>query len=208
MVKKTRQGYWVQGHFVPTGSELDAQLTRQRKGDSEYSRSDAKRDSDALQTLGQDLLTLSRARRDALRLPEPLVNALHEHQRLEAHGALRRQRQYIGKLMRSLDENSVAAIRQALHEQHQGSAAQTLALHQAEGWRDALMASDAALTDWLKTHPDADAQALRSLVRQARKDAQPSAAGQTPRHGRAYRDLFKIVRDTLDTSAKDSTHDA
>jgi ribosome-associated protein len=60
------------------------------------------------------------------------------------------------------------------------------------------------LADWLSAHPDTDSQQLRALVRQARKDGLPDKAavshGQFPRQGRAFRDIFKIVRDHLNTS--------
>ncbi len=79
--------------------------------------------------------------------------------------------QYIGKLMRKLDADTVAAIEAALDVQHQGSAKDTLRLHQAEQWRDRLIADDNALTDWLAQAPNTDVQHLRTLVRQARKDA-------------------------------------
>jgi ribosome-associated protein len=204
MAKKTRQGYWVHGHFVHAGSDLDLELKRELKGDTDYSRADAKRDSDALQALGEGLLNLRRSSRDKLDLPEKLIEALDEHKRLDAHGARRRQMQFIGKLMRQLDDDTVAAIRAAVDAQHQGSAAETQALHEAERWRDGLIASDDTVTDWLNQHPDTDVQALRSLIRQARKDAQAPSAGDTPRHGKAYRELFKIVRRALDADPEET----
>jgi ribosome-associated protein len=38
---------------------------------------------------------------------------------------------------------------------------------------------------------------LRALVRQARKDAKPEKPGEALRHGRAYRDIFQLVRECL-----------
>ena len=110
--------------------------------------------------------------------------------------------QYVGKLMRQLEPQALQAVRDALAEQHSGSAQQTLALHAAEKWRDDLIASDDALQPWLQAHPDTDAQQLRALIRQARKDGAPTAdevsRGQAPRRGRAYREIFQIVRDHLE----------
>ena len=197
MARKQRQGYWVRGHFVHAGSELDLELKRELKGDTDYSRADAKRDSDALQALGIALIELPTSSRERLDLPAPLVDALVEAKRLDAHGARRRHMQYIGKLMRKLDQAVVDAARAAVDAQHQGSAEETQALHEAERWRDALIAQDDAVTEWLHAHPETDVQALRSLIRQARKDAKPSPAGETPRHGKAYREIFKIVRQGL-----------
>jgi ribosome-associated protein len=86
------------------------------------------------------------------------------------------------------------AIRTALVEQHTPSAQETLALHAAEQWRDRLIADDDAVGQWVTTCPGTDTQQLRALVRQARKDAKPEKAGEAQRHGRAYRDIFQLVR--------------
>jgi ribosome-associated protein len=72
-------------------------------------------------------------------------------------------------------------------------------LHQAEEWRDRLLADDDAFTEWLQLDPQAEAQPLRALIRQARKDAQAVSEkpGEAQRHGKAYRELFQAVRATL-----------
>jgi ribosome-associated protein len=82
------------------------------------------------------------------------------------------------------------------------SAQETLVLHQAEQWRDRLIADDEAIGQWLNLSPDTDSQQLRALVRQARKDAKPEKPGEALRHGRAYRDIFQLVREKL-TSARE-----
>jgi len=113
--------------------------------------------------------------------------------------------QYVGKLMRKLDPEVVQAARQALEEQHKGSATEKMQLHLVEHWRDRLIASDDALAPWMAEHPDTDTQQLRALIRQARKDAQPAgkeanvqvSQGLAPRKGRAYRELFQLVREHL-----------
>ena len=70
-----------------------------------------------------------------------------------------------------------------------------LTLHRAERWRTELIENDEALTRWMDQHAGSDVQALRSLIRAARKDA---AAAPEQRSGRAYRELFQFVRQTLD----------
>jgi ribosome-associated protein len=187
---------------VAAGSELDLELKRELKGDQDYSRNDAKRDRDAKQQLGEDLLGLGASARAQLNLPEALVLALDEAKKIDAHGARRRQMQYIGKLMRKLDEETLQAVQAALLAQHQGTAEQAQALHEAEDWRDRLIDNDEAVTQWLAEHRDTDAQALRSLIRQARKDAKPTKAGETPRHGRAYREIFQQVKQSLQSKHK------
>ena len=91
-------------------------------------------------------------------------------------------------------------MRDALDEQHSGSAQQTLALHLAEKWRDDLIAERRrAASAGCRRIPDTDTQQLRALIRQARKDGQPDqdavSKGLAPRHGRAYREIFQLVRD-------------
>ncbi len=105
--------------------------------------------------------------------------------------------QFIGKLMRLLEPDVLASVRAALDEQANGSAADNLVLHQSEQWRDRLVADENAAQDWLTQYPATDSQQLRALVRQARKDAVPEKPGAAVRHGRAYRDIFQLVRETL-----------
>jgi ribosome-associated protein len=77
-------------------------------------RSARKRASHELTKLGEELLTLRAEQLAALALPERLEDAVAEARRLTSFGAKRRQTQFIGKLMRKLDEESVAAIRKAV----------------------------------------------------------------------------------------------
>ncbi|KAF1049582.1 ribosome biogenesis factor YjgA [Xylophilus sp.] len=197
MSRKITKGYYVRGKFVAEGSELDEQLKRELKGSDTASKTDLKRESAGLQKLGEDLLTLRADLAARLDLPERLTIALDELHRITNFEGRRRQQQYVGKLMRLLDAETVEAIRAALDEQHKGSATEKLALHTAEQWRARLVADDGALAQWLADHPDTDIQQLRALVRQARKDAVPEKPGEAPRHGRAYRDIFQLVRGHL-----------
>ncbi|WP_313312685.1 ribosome biogenesis factor YjgA [Pulveribacter sp.] len=199
MSRKPKKGYFVKGHFVAEGSELDLQLKAELKGTPGSTKTDLKRESDALQTLGGELLTLRADLMARLELPEKLVDALHEAARITNFEGKRRQMQFVGKLMRKLDEDTIAAIHAALDEQRSGSAAERLLLHQAEHWRDQLIASDEALAQWLELFPRTDTQQIRALIRQARKDTPPPDAaavsqGLAPRKSRSYRELFQLVR--------------
>lgn len=218
MPRKSQRGYYVRGHFVAEGSELDLELKREAKGDTDRSKTDLKRESEHLQKLGEALLTLRSDLMARLRerheLSDKLIDALAEARRITNFEGRRRQMQFIGKLMRALDPQVITDVEAALEEQRKPSARETLALHQSEQWRDRLVKDDGALTDWLDIHPEADAQHLRNLIRQARKDAQASAAqerpGEAQRHGRAYREIFQIVRSALnapDTGEKDDNAD-
>jgi ribosome-associated protein len=187
MSKHFKKGYYVKGQFVAEGSEMDMLL----KNAEVPSKSDLKRESDELQQLGEDLLTLRADLLAKLELPENLREALLEAKRITAHEGKRRQLQYIGKLMRKVDAEPIRAV---LDEQRLGSASEKLALHRAEQWRDELIARDDAFSDWMAQHPSTDTQQLRALIRQARKDAVPEKPGAAPRHARAYREIFQLVK--------------
>ena len=203
MSRKPTKGYFVRGHFVANGSELDLELKRELKGSVDMSKTDMKRESDRLQALGEQLLTLNASLFNKLveaeHLPEKLVITLKDTKSITNFEGRRRQIQFIGKLMRKLEDESVAAIEAALEEQRKPSAEATLALHQAEQWRDQLVADDEALTRWMEHSPATDVQHLRTLIRQARKDAQSvkERPGEAQRHGKAFREIFQLVRTAL-----------
>lgn len=207
MSRKPKKGYFVRGQFVAEGSELDEQLKAELRGDGP-SKTELKAQSAELQALGEALLTLRRDLFEPLELPGKLVDGLEELKRITNFEGKRRQMQYVGKLMRKLDEATVEAVREALSEQRSGPARETLALHQAEHWRDELIARDGAQAEWIAQFPDTDMQQLRALVRQARKDALPAhdaavaqSQGKAPRKGRAYRELFALLRAQLGAQA-------
>jgi len=201
MSRKPKKGYYVRGQFVAEGSELDLELKAELKGTPDASRTDLKRESTELQKLGEALLTLRADLLERLALPTQLVDALADARRITNFEGRRRQMQFIGKLMRKLEPETLQAARDALTEQHQGSAQETLALHLAETWRDRLIADDDAVGEWLTQYPGTDSQQLRALVRQARKDVQPDrtsvSQGLAPRRGRSYREIFQLVREQM-----------
>jgi ribosome-associated protein len=197
MSRKPTKGYFVKGQFVALGSELDLELKRELKGGDEPSRTELKRESDELQKLGVDLLTLRADLLARLELSDKFRDAIADAKRITNFEGKRRQMQFIGKLMRLLEPEVLEQIRQALDEQHNGSAQENLALHQAEQWRDRLIADEDAFGQWMGAFADTDSQQLRALIRQARKDAKPEKPGEALRHGRAYRDIFQIVRQHL-----------
>lgn len=200
MSRKPKKGYFVRGQFVAEGSALDLELKAELKGTEGASRTDLKRESDALQALGEELLELRADRLERLALPEKLVDGLAELRRITNFEGRRRQAQYIGKLMRKLDDEAVDQIRAALAEQRRGPAREAALLHHTEQWRTVLLDDDDALARWMTQYPGTDAQQLRALVRQARKDAVPEQPGLAPRHGRAYREIFQLLRAQLNQS--------
>ncbi len=197
MSRKLKKGYFVRGEFVAEGSERDLELKAELKGTDELSRTDLKRESTELQKLGAELLELRTDWLALLDLPDKLVDAIDEAKRITNFEGKRRQMQFIGKLMRKLEPEVLEAVKKALNAQAKGAAADNLVLHQAELWRDRLIAEEEAFAHWIDQSPGCDSQQLRALIRQARKDAKPSKPGALPRHGRAYRELFQMVREQL-----------
>jgi len=175
--------------------------TAAREADAPYdedgrpSKSQRKRESQGLQDLGEELAALSTERLAALDMPETLREALHTLNRTRSHEGRRRQLQYVGKLMRGVDE---APLREAVAASQLGHARDTLLLHEAERWRTELMLDDEALTRWVTERPDTDVQRLRTLVRNARAEALPPAVpGAAPRQLRSYRELFQFIRQQM-----------
>ncbi|RZJ06698.1 MAG: DUF615 domain-containing protein [Rubrivivax sp.] len=152
------------------------------------SKSQLKRDSTALQKLGDDLLALPESWWESLALPEILFDALKAAKKITNFEGKRRQMQYIGKLMRKIDAEPV---REAVATFKLGHAKDSLKLHQSERWRERLLASDDALQEFLNEHAEVDIQQLRNLVRAARKDA---ANEPEKRSGRAFRELFQFIK--------------
>ncbi len=212
MSRKLKKGYFVKGVFVAEGSEMDIQLKAELKGTEFSSRTDLKRESDALQKLGKDLLDLRADTLAKLGFTEKLLDAMAEAKRITNFEGKRRQMQFIGKLMRLQAPEVLDAAREALAEQHHGSAALTLALHQAEQWRTELLASDGAVSHWMEAFPATDSQQLRALVRQARKDNPPDKSaesqGLAPRHSKAYRDIYQLVREHLEGGSADESEES
>lgn len=184
---KPIKGYWSNGRFVKP-----EEIALEEVGPP--SKTQLKAEADEKQALGEALLTLRADLMARLDLPDKLLEALKEAKRITHFEGRRRQMQFIGKLMRPLD---MTPIRAAIDEQANGSADLTLALHQAEQWRDRLIASDDALGEWMSEYPETDSQQLRALIRQARKDAKPEKPGEAPRHGKSYREIFQLVREAM-----------
>lgn len=149
------------------------------------SKSQVKREMDALQDLGAALVELSADRLKKIDLPDSLRSAVAEAQRINSHGARRRQLQYIGKLMRTVDP---APIREALDEINGLSAAATARHHALERLRLRFLEDEKVIGEIARDHPGADLQHLRQLRRNALKE---QAAGKPPR---AFREIFQVLK--------------
>jgi ribosome-associated protein len=170
-----------------TEGEAAPRLTRSQRP----SRTQRKNQSQDLQELGEELAALPAHRLDAAPMPDILRDAFAELRRTRSFEGKRRQMQYIGKLMRRADPEP---LREAVAAFKLPSAEETLRLHQAEAWREQLIADDDALTRWAADFPRSDLQQLRSLIRAARKEALLPLDRRQPR---PYRELFQFIKPLL-----------
>lgn len=123
------------------------------------SRSEKKRQSIALQNMGEELTRLGPQEVKSLDLPPDLKDALLLYNRIGDHEGRRRQMQFIGRVMREIDP---APIRAMLDARREVSAAATAALHKAEQWRDRLLEADEAeIASLVATLVDARAAAAQ-----------------------------------------------
>lgn len=152
------------------------------------SKSELKRQMTALQKLGAELVAEPRDRVKRVPMPEDVRDAILECQQIKDHEGRRRQLQYVGKKMRTLNEEEIAAIQKVIDSWKGASKSETAALHAVERKRDKLLADDQALTQLLEEHPQLDVQQLRTLIRNARKE---QAENKPPK---AYREIFQILK--------------
>ena len=147
-----------------------------------------------LQALGEELITLSDDKLSKLDLPDNLLQAIVEAKRIVKHGALKRQRQYIGKLMRGIDADP---IRETLEGWKKQSGAAVVLQHAAERWRDQLMADDKQFTLFIEQFPNSDVSRLRQLARNAKDE---KVKNKPPK---SYRELYREILKIIDVSKDD-----
>lgn len=158
------------------------------------SKSQLKREMSELQALGERLIALPPAKLRAMPIGENLIDAVQTAQRITAHEGLRRQRQYIGKLMREVDPQPLRDALDADGAQHR---VQVQAMHAAERWRERLVNEPAALAAFEAAHPGAG-ETVAPLVAKLR-----ARAGAAP-DARAYRALYRSLLGVL-SGEPDST---
>jgi ribosome-associated protein len=166
------------------------------------SKSQLKRDMTALQKLGAELIAEPRERVKRVPMPEDVRDAILECQQITDHEGRRRQLQYVGKKMRTLEDEEVALIRKTIDSWKQPSRAETAAMHAIERRRDKLLADDNALTQLRGQYPDLDVQQMRTMIRNARRE---QAENKPPK---AYREIFQALKQLQAGSAKAAADDA
>jgi ribosome-associated protein len=171
----------------PPGNEDDKPVSKTRRKQAMH----------ALQALGEALVELTPAQLAGLDLPERLADAITEARRIPTFEGRRRQMQYIGRLMREVDAEPIAQRLALLRNERRRDNARQ---HEAERWRERLLAEDSALTELAAAHPTLDTQHLHTLVRNARRELARDAP---PKANRA---LFRALRECLaDSPAGESS---
>lgn len=152
------------------------------------SRSQLKRDAEAMTKLGAQLVSLDEKVLRQFPLPENILDAVIAARKIRQRGAHKRQLHFIGKLLRLIDTDAITSQLASLHTQ---SRQEAMAFQRLEQWRDKLLADDQAVTTLLNEYPAMDSQHLRQLIRSARKEQQlnkPPAAA---------RSLFRYLRSII-----------
>ena len=152
------------------------------------SKSEIKRQMHARQDLAEILADLSLDALKTIPLEESLRDAIRETHRIKSFGAIKRHKQYLGKLMRNLDEEQLSAIQLRLDAISGVSKAETAKMHHLEKMRDDLIKDDAELTKLIASYPDLDIQNLRTLIRNARKERELN------KPPKAYREIFQLLK--------------
>ncbi|MCB1620787.1 MAG: DUF615 domain-containing protein [Thiothrix sp.] len=153
--------------------------------DADYiSRSVDKRVAEAAQKLGERLAALRPEQLARLELPENLHDAIMQLRQLSSNGALRRQRQYIGKLMRGVEREPIEA---QLAQWEVARKVEVVQFQRLERWRDRLLQQDRALEELLAIYPGLDVQHVRNLIRNARRQQERN---QPPK---SSRELFRYL---------------
>jgi ribosome-associated protein len=161
--------------------------------DVPISKTKLKAEADAAQDIGKKLIALSKDRLIKLDLPEALFDAVLEAKRLTANGAVRRQLQYLGRLMRDIDS---APIVEQLQAWEGKNTQENAYFHGLERWRTRLLTQPESISEYLNIYPQADSQQIRTLIRNAQRE---EAAQKPPK---SSRELFKLIRDIAENASE------
>lgn len=195
---RRKGGGFDHNSYVNVDGEIDIEVF----GDEGPSRTKLKEAAHELQELGAEIIDLpaERLKKLSLLMPERLMDAVVLARKVTAHGGRRRQMLYVGKIVREMTDEDVAAIRAAIASYNQTDAASIAKFHELERWREQLLANDDTLTEFIQTHTRAASpdtlQRLRALIRNARKEReQPNKPPQN------YRELFQLLKDIASDAA-------
>ena len=161
--------------------------------DEFISKTRRKKQMTDLQKVGAELVRLSPEQLARIEMPESLREAVLACKRFTKHEAIRRQMQYIGRIMRDLDAEPIAL---QLASMSAPSRKQTALFHLAEKWRDEMLADPEAIARFAGEFPEADARSLRQLCEKAGAERR---GDRPPKH---YRELFHVLNTMIQDHAR------
>lgn len=129
------------------------------------SKTEQKKAMERLQALGERLAELRTERLKKMPISETLFVALEELKRLKSHEAVRRHKQFIGKLMRDENEEAILNVLNPL-------ANPTLNRQMDVLVERLLTQGDPAINEAVRRYPAAERHTLRQHVRAALKEQQ------------------------------------
>jgi ribosome-associated protein len=182
----------------PKKTTKDTELAKEPISDADLpiSKTKLKAEADAQQELGVRLTELPKDKLLKLNLPEDVVTAILDTKKITANGAIRRHRQYLGRLMREID---TAPITEQLARWEGKHTAENAYFHGLERWRDRLINDANALSEFMALHPATDSQQLRTLIRNAQKEL---AANKPPK---SSREIFRLLREITSSENEDES---
>ncbi len=158
----------------------------------EPSRSQLRREALDIFKLAESLAALGESELARIPLPDDVRTEVERARSVTSHIAHKRQTQFLAKQLRHLDEDEIEPIRRALAHDREKAHVETAEMHRVETWRERFLTEgDEALGEFIASHPAADRQQLRTLVRNALAERKANK----PPH--AFRELFRALRELL-----------
>ena len=166
--------------------------------DEWVSKTQMKKQMNDLQALGMELTKLSSDTLKKIGLDEELFEAIATYKKITSNSALKRQAQFIGRLMRDTD---LAPIEAYLAKLRGDNAAHNAFLQRVEQARTRLLADDGAITQFMADFPQADAGKLRTLIRNTKKEQEQN---KPPKNFRA---LFQEIKAVMEAGQSDASEE-
>ena len=166
--------------------------------DEWVSKTQMKKQMNDLQALGMELTKLSSDTLKKIGLDEELFEAITTYKKITSNSALKRQAQFIGRLMRDTDPAPIEAY---LAKLRGDNAAHNAFLQRVEQARTRLLADDGAITQFMADFPQADAGKLRTLIRNTKKEQEQN---KPPKNFRA---LFQEIKAVMEAGQSDASEE-
>ena len=173
----------------------DANLASKLNAEEPISKTQLKAEADEQQALGVRLTELPKDKLLKLDLPDAVVTAVLDSKKITANGATRRHKQYLGRLMREIDN---APILEQLARWDGKHTAENAYFHGLERWRDRMIADADVLAEFIALYPQTNIQQLRTLIRNAQKEL---AAEKPPK---SSREIFRLLREVTQVTQENS----